>query len=92
MVLCVRLQFGHPGRPAFVPHGTLTLALQEALYGKSIILADREFVESGCEDMLQAAVTEDVALLVVGDPFGCVCRLRDKERERERERERGVWP
>jgi len=39
----------------------------EAYYGKTITLADREFVESGCDGMLDAAKEEDVALLVVGD-------------------------
>ncbi|SCW02569.1 LAFE_0F09340g1_1 [Lachancea fermentati] len=51
----------------------LMAATQEELeefYGKSIVLADRELVESGCEDILRDADKEDVAFLVVGDPFG----------------------
>lgn len=38
------------------------------LYGcADIVEADRELVESGCEDMLEASKTEEVAFLVVGD-------------------------
>lgn len=43
----------------------------EQFYGKEIIEADRELVEQGCEDeILGRAKDDDVALLVVGDPFG----------------------
>ena len=42
--------------------------LQE-FYGKELIEADRLFVESQCEEMLQLAITDEVAFLVVGDPF-----------------------
>lgn len=38
-------------------------------YGKEVIVADREFVESGCEKMIQQAKSENVSFLVVGDPF-----------------------
>lgn len=51
----------------------LMAATQEELeefYGKPIILADRELVETGSEDILRDADKEDVAFLVVGDPFG----------------------
>lgn len=45
-----------------------SLAAQEALYGKPIVTAERETVESTAEtDILTPALTEDVALLVVGD-------------------------
>jgi len=38
------------------------------LYGvKDIIEADRELVESGCEEMIEQATTMDVSFLVVGD-------------------------
>lgn len=40
-----------------------------AFYEKEITLADREFVESG-DELLSQAEKEDIALLVVGDPFG----------------------
>lgn len=43
----------------------------EALYGKSIVVADREFVEERAEsEILANADAENVALLVVGDVFG----------------------
>ncbi|KAL8727435.1 MAG: hypothetical protein Q9181_005712 [Wetmoreana brouardii] len=42
----------------------------EAYYGRPIILADREMVESSSDDILAGADAEDVAFLVVGDPFG----------------------
>lgn len=42
----------------------------ENFYGREIILADREMVEQCSETLLQDSVTEDVAFLVVGDPFG----------------------
>jgi len=35
-------------------------------------VADRDLVESGADQILEGAETDDVALLVVGDPFGCV--------------------
>lgn len=41
----------------------------EAFYGCDIILADREAVESGSDDLLKGADKEDVAFLVVGDVF-----------------------
>ncbi|CDF90116.1 Diphthine synthase [Zygosaccharomyces bailii ISA1307] len=51
----------------------LMAASQEELehyYGKTVILADRELVESGSDKILSGADKEDVAFLVVGDPFG----------------------
>lgn len=44
--------------------------LQEKVYGKPIIVADREMVEEKADDMLLDAQVSDVAFLVVGDPFG----------------------
>lgn len=41
----------------------------ETYYEKEIIEADREFVESGCEEMINQARDEIVSFLVVGDPF-----------------------
>jgi diphthine synthase len=43
---------------------------QENFYGREVILADRELVESGAEVILADADKEDVAFLVVGDVFG----------------------
>ncbi len=45
--------------------------MQEAFYGKEVIVADREMVESRIEVILDGADKEDVAFMVVGDPFGC---------------------
>jgi diphthine synthase len=45
----------------------------EALYGKPVIVADREMVESQAEQIIGRAKDEDVAFLVVGDPFASVC-------------------
>jgi diphthine synthase len=43
---------------------------QEDFYGRPVILADREMVESSSDEILYGASTTDVAFLVVGDPFG----------------------
>ncbi|TAQ91059.1 hypothetical protein B7494_g614 [Chlorociboria aeruginascens] len=42
----------------------------EKYYGREVIVADREMVESGSDDILNDAQNVDVAFLVVGDPFG----------------------
>jgi len=42
----------------------------EAFYGREVILADRDKVETESDEILSHASTSDVALLVVGDPFG----------------------
>ncbi|KAH9915388.1 Diphthine synthase [Fomitopsis serialis] len=42
----------------------------EAFYGKELILADRNMVETESDEILRDADKEDVSLLVVGDPFG----------------------
>ncbi|CAI7810013.1 unnamed protein product [Closterium sp. NIES-54] len=42
----------------------------EEVYGREVQVADREMVESRAGDLLQLAAKEDVAFLVVGDPFG----------------------
>lgn len=42
----------------------------EEFYGKPIILADRELVESKSHEILENADKEDIAFLIVGDPFG----------------------
>lgn len=57
----------------------------EEYYGRPLILADRELVESGADDILHNAHTEEVAFLVVGDPFGATTHtdllLRAKEKK-----------
>ncbi|KAH8762703.1 tetrapyrrole methylase [Hyaloscypha sp. PMI_1271] len=45
-------------------------AVLEQYYGREVILADRELVESASDDILHDAQNVDVAFLVVGDPFG----------------------
>lgn len=42
----------------------------EKFYGKEVILADRELVETGADQILENADTDDIAFLVVGDVFG----------------------
>ncbi|UYV76030.1 DPH5, partial [Cordylochernes scorpioides] len=42
----------------------------EEYYGREIILADREMVEQGADEIIDEAKDHDVAFLVVGDPFG----------------------
>ncbi|KAH8804671.1 tetrapyrrole methylase [Xylogone sp. PMI_703] len=42
----------------------------EKYYGREVIVADREMVESASDDILNDAQNVDVAFLVVGDPFG----------------------
>lgn len=49
---------------------TLCSFRKEAYYGKDLILADRDMVETESDEILRDADKEDVALLVVGDPFG----------------------
>ncbi|GAM21771.1 hypothetical protein SAMD00019534_049460 [Acytostelium subglobosum LB1] len=50
--------------------GSTSVERMEAFYGKKMILADREMVESGCEQMLEESRTQTISFLVVGDPFG----------------------
>lgn len=42
----------------------------EEAYGVKIEIADREMVEAGFDEVLATGCEENVALLVVGDPFG----------------------
>ncbi|KAH3832160.1 diphthine methyl ester synthase-like [Dreissena polymorpha] len=56
----------------------------ETFYGRPVILADRHLVESESDTLLDDSATEDIAFLVVGDPFGAtthtdlVLRARQK--------------
>jgi len=43
---------------------------KEAFYQRELILADRDLVETDSDAILHNAAEVDVALLVVGDPFG----------------------
>lgn len=57
----------------------------EEFYGRPLILADRELVESGADEILAGAGQVDVAFLVVGDPFSATTHtdllLRAKEKK-----------
>lgn len=55
----------------------------EAYYGVSIIDADRDMVESHSDDILHGAREENVAFLVVGDPFGATTHTDLELRARE---------
>lgn len=56
----------------------------EKYYNRKITIADRDLVEQGADDILEDAKNVDVALLVVGDPFGATTHtdlvLRAKEK------------
>ncbi|PNW83255.1 hypothetical protein CHLRE_05g233300v5 [Chlamydomonas reinhardtii] len=56
----------------------------EKLYGKEVIIADREMVESRAEEILEGADSGDVAFCVVGDPFGATTHTDLQLRARER--------
>jgi diphthine synthase len=47
----------------------------EKLYGKKIIVADREMVEKKSEDILDKAEKGDVVFLVIGDIFGATTHM-----------------
>jgi diphthine synthase len=46
----------------------------EKLYGKKIIPADRSLVENSAE-LIQKSKTKNIALLVIGDPFGATTHI-----------------
>lgn len=41
----------------------------EKLYGRAIIVVDREMMEQNCEEILDVSESSDAAVLVVGDPL-----------------------
>ena len=43
----------------------------EEFYGRPVLLAHRDTVETEADQILAGADSEDVALLVVGDPLRC---------------------
>ncbi|KAJ9624024.1 diphthine synthase [Taxawa tesnikishii (nom. ined.)] len=55
----------------------------EAYYGRSIVIADREMVESSSEEIMKDADKVDVAFLVVGDPFSATTHTDFVLRARE---------
>ncbi|KAJ8305739.1 hypothetical protein KUTeg_016284 [Tegillarca granosa] len=62
-----------------------TSILTEEYYGRELILADRDMVETQADELLMDAENEDIVFLVVGDPFGAtthtdlVLRAVDKD-------------
>ncbi|KAL3285734.1 hypothetical protein HHI36_000261 [Cryptolaemus montrouzieri] len=42
----------------------------EEFYGRKVTVADRELVEQGASEILEGAKEQNIAFLVVGDPFG----------------------
>ncbi len=52
-----------------------TLEKLESLYGKKILIADRDLVEKNADQIIEPAKTEDVAFLVVGDPMGATTHI-----------------
>ncbi|GKT45800.1 diphthine methyl ester synthase [Colletotrichum spaethianum] len=60
-------------------------AVLESYYGREIVVADREMVESNSDEILRNAQTEDVAFCVVGDPFGATTHTDLVLRARELE-------
>lgn len=47
----------------------------EKFYNKPIILADRDISEQGAEKIVEQAKTENVAFLVIGDPFSATTHV-----------------
>jgi len=47
----------------------------EKLYGKKIILADRDQSEQGSEKIVAEASEQDIAFLVIGDPFSATTHI-----------------
>lgn len=41
----------------------------EKLYGRALVIVDREMMEQGCKEILDVAESSDAAVLVVGDPL-----------------------
>ncbi|KAJ2420971.1 diphthine synthase, partial [Coemansia sp. RSA 2524] len=56
----------------------------EEFYGKEVIIAHRETVESGSDEILHDADHVNVAFLVVGDPYGATTHTDLVIRARER--------
>jgi diphthine synthase len=56
----------------------------EDFYGKQVLIADREMVETNSDDILNGAETDNISFLVVGDPFGATTHADLTQRARER--------
>jgi len=62
---------------------TASVETLEKFYGKEVIVADRELVESGADTILEGADQDDIAFLVVGDVFGATTHIDLVIRARE---------
>lgn len=56
----------------------------EKLYGKEVVLADRDLVEKNADPLLDEATSGDVAFLVIGDPMSATTHLDIQKRAEER--------
>ena len=56
----------------------------ENLYGREVILADRNLVEKSSDEMLDLAISSDVAFLVIGDPMSATTHVDLVLRAREK--------
>lgn len=83
------LEYVKKAKKVFLEHYTSILGCGkdelEEFYGRrDLILADRDLVESGADEILEEAKDHDVAFLVVGDPFGATTHsdlmIRAKEK------------
>ena len=61
----------------------------EKLYGKKVILAEREFVEDG-EVILSQSTEKNVALLIIGDVFGATTHISLFKEAKERNVKVGI--
>ena len=50
------------------------MLFRSKLYGKRVVVADRKLVEQS-DEMLTAAATRNVALLIIGDPWGATTHI-----------------
>jgi len=76
-------------KKVFLEHYTSILSCGKAdleeFYGRNdLILADRDLVESGADEILEDAKDDTVAFLVVGDPFGATTHSDLMIRAREK--------
>ena len=60
-----------------------SIADLEKLYGKKIIIANRNFSESGCDNLLHEAKDVDIAFLIIGDPLSATTHIEFITRAKE---------
>lgn len=83
------LEIVKTAKKVYLEHYTSILScgsdsLQEFYGRQDLILADRDLVESGAEEILEDAKDDIIAFLVVGDPFGATTHSDLMIRARER--------